>query len=171
MPETLAVRVRPAEPSEHDAVGELTVAAYEALGYPLGDYADSLRDVAGRAPSADVLVAESDGRVVGAVTYVPGPDSASAEFEDPDGAGIRFLAVASEAQGRGVGRRLLEACVERARAQGRGRIVLHTTEYMRTAQRMYESFGFVRDPARDLTVERGLRLLGYRYDLDKGPSA
>lgn len=165
MRDALAVDVRAAGPADYEAVADLTVAAYESLGYPLGDYGAVLRDVAGRSASADVLVAEADGRVVGAVTYVPGPDSDSAEFDDPDGAGIRFLAVAPDAQGKGVGRRLLEACVERARERGRARVVLHTTERMPAARRMYESFGFTRDRPRDMVVGEGTHLLGYRLEL------
>ena len=60
-------------------------------------------------------------RVLGGVTYVPGPGSPFAEFTDPDAAGIRMLAVADDAQGRGVGEALGRACIDRARAAGRPR--------------------------------------------------
>jgi hypothetical protein len=52
-----ALQVRPARPDEYAALGELTVAAYAAVdpGVLESDYADELRDVAGRAAGADVL--------------------------------------------------------------------------------------------------------------------
>ena len=52
------------------------------------------------------FVAECDGRLVG---------FAALEVYSPKLAEVRSLAVADEAQGRGVGKRLVEACVNRAR--------------------------------------------------------
>ena len=88
-----------------------------------GDYADELRDVAGRAAGADVLAAvdEEGGEVLGGVTYVPGPSSPAAEFAEADAAGIRMLAVAPSARRRGVGEALTVACIEHAQAAGRPR--------------------------------------------------
>jgi predicted N-acetyltransferase YhbS len=165
------MQIRLARPEEYAAIGELTVAAYAAVdpGTLQSDYVDELRDVAGRAAGADVLVAvddETGGMVVGGVTYAPDPSSTSAEFSDPDAAGIRMLAVAADAQGRGVGEALTRACVDRARAAGRGQIVLHSTDRMGTAHRLYERLGFVRDTSIDWEDEPGLWLRGYRLRLD-----
>jgi predicted N-acetyltransferase YhbS len=165
------MQIRLARPEEYAAIGELTVAAYAAVdpGTLQSDYVDELRDVAGRAAGADVLVAvddETGGMVVGGVTYAPDPSSTSAEFSDPDAAGIRMLAVAADAQGRGVGEALTRACVDRARAAGRGQIVLHSTDRMATAHRLYERLGFVRDTSIDWEGEPGLWLRGYRLRLD-----
>jgi ribosomal protein S18 acetylase RimI-like enzyme len=167
-----ALQVRPARPDEYAALGELTVAAYAAVdpGVLESDYADELRDVAGRAAGADVLVAvddEAGGAVVGGVTYAPDPSSPSAEFSEPDTAGIRMLAVAAAAQGRGVGEALTRSCIERARAAGRGQIVLHSTDRMTTAHRLYQRLGFVRDASIDWEGEPGLWLRGFRLQLDR----
>jgi GNAT superfamily N-acetyltransferase len=164
------MEIREARPDEFARVGELVVESYAVIDpIGLGDYADELRDVAGRAGGAEVLVAvDDDGSLLGAVTYVPGPDSPSAEFDDADGAGIRMLAVGLKAQGRGVGRALVEACLDRARAAGKAQVVLHTTDWMTTAHRLYARLGFERDasidwkPGRDEAEEvfwlRGFRL-------------
>ena len=162
-----ALEVRLAVPEDHDAVGALTVRAYEALdGMPLGHYRETLLDVAGRAIDADVLVAvEAGGRIVGAVTYVPGPHSAAAEFDDADAAGIRFLAVDPTARGRGVGGALVDACIGRAMGAGRSRVLLHSTRWMGAAKHLYERRGFHREPALDWEPETGVVLLGYAYDL------
>jgi GNAT superfamily N-acetyltransferase len=167
------MEIRDAKPDEFAAAGELVVEAYEVIDpIGLGDYADELRDVAGRVETADVLVAvDGDGSLLGSVTYVPGPDSASAEFGEADAAGIRMLAVAPGAQGRGVGKALVEGCLDRARAAGKTQVILHTTDWMTTAHRLYGRLGFERDrsldwqPGRDELPEafwlRGFRL---RFD-------
>jgi GNAT superfamily N-acetyltransferase len=161
------VTVREVRAGEHGELARLTVQAYLAVpGIDLGaDYLAHLADVEDRARDAVVLVAvDEDGRLLGGVTYVPGPGP-WAEFSDPAEAGMRMLAVDPVAQGAGVGRLLVEACVTRARADGRARLTLHTTAAMPAARRLYERLGFRRDPARDWTVEPDLLLLGYVLDL------
>ena len=122
----MTIEVRPVRPDEYAALGDLTVAAYLAVGETDDhDYLEHIRDVATRAAVCPVLVAVDDqGRVLGGVTYVPGPGTPYSELEQDGEAGIRMLAVDPDVQGRGVGRRLVEACLERARADGRRGMVL-----------------------------------------------
>src|SRR6185437_3652177 len=120
--------VRPVLPAEHGALGDLTVTAYRSVpgdDHISPSYEQTLRDVAARARDAVVLVAVDDGTVLGGVTYVPG-QGPLAELERDGDAGMRMLAVSPAARRRGVGRRLVEACIDRARADGCSRIVLHT---------------------------------------------
>jgi ribosomal protein S18 acetylase RimI-like enzyme len=165
-----SLQVRAARPDEYAVLGELTVEAYAAAdpAVMFGDYADELRDVAGRAAGADVLVAvdEQGGEVLGGVTYVPGPASPAAEFAEADAAGIRMLAVAPSARRRGVGEALTVACVERAQAAGRRHVLPHSTDRMTAAHRLYQRLGFVRDPSLDWEGEPGLWLRGFRLRLD-----
>jgi ribosomal protein S18 acetylase RimI-like enzyme len=161
------VVVRPVEPREYEAVGDITVAAYTTVdGFsPGARYETELRDVASRVESAEVLVAAGpDGRVLGAVTFVPGPGPL-AEFDGPGESGMRMLAVDPAAQGRGVGRLLAQACVERARASGRSRLVLHTTTAMHAAHRLYQRLGFARAPDLDMRTQGGMLLEAYVYEL------
>lgn len=162
------VTVRTARSEEYVPLADLTVAAYrELLGDALRDpYLTELADVAGRAALTAVLVAvEGATRVVGGVTYLVGPGPL-APFADPDEAGIRFLAVDPDAQGRGVGAALVAACVARARAAGKKRLSLQTTAPMTTAQRLYERAGFRRHPGHDRVMTSGLVVLAYDLDLD-----
>jgi len=176
--------IRPARPEDHDAVGELTVAAYAGVEPATFDtgYDDELRDVAARSAGVDILVAVDaddrggrgdghDGRILGAVAYVPGPDSPAAEFTDGDAAGIRMLAVAVDAQRRGVGEALTLACIERAEAGGRRQVVLHSTDRMTAAHRLYLRLGFARDTSLDWEPEPGLWLRGFRLRLDAAHAA
>ena len=160
--------VRPVRPEEYEALAALTVSAYQALLGPDLDreYVAELADVAGRAAVVDIMVAVDDeGRLEGGIAYIPGPGPL-AWFDAPEEAGMRMLAVAPAAQGRGVGTRLIAACVDRAAAAGKARLLLHTTAPMVAAHRLYERAGFRRDPERDRVLEGGLLLLAYVLHLD-----
>jgi GNAT superfamily N-acetyltransferase len=73
-----------------------------------------------------------------------------------------MLAVTPVAQGRGVGRALVEAVLDRARAEGRGGIAIYTRPSMRAAHRLYGSMGFERDEWRDWEFEPGEWLWAFR---------
>ncbi|GGL78603.1 N-acetyltransferase [Streptomyces fumigatiscleroticus] len=147
------IAIRRAEPADHDILGEITAQAYLHDGLlkfgEADEYLDELRDVAKRAAAAEVLVAVEHDRVLGGVTFVPGPGP-MADIAGPGEAEIRMLAVDRAARGRGAGEALVRACVDRARAvPGCVRVVLSTQRTMRTAHRIYERLGFVRTPERD----------------------
>lgn len=155
--------IRRIDPAEFERVSDITAAAYAAR-YPEGDpYLPELRDVAGRAGLCTVLVAtDRDGTVLGAVAYVPDSGNPMSEIERDGEAGIRMLAVDPAAQGRGVGRTLTVACLERARAEGRTGVALLTEPDNETAGGLYRSLGFVRDPERDWEYEPGRLLIAFR---------
>lgn len=139
--------VRTARPDEYDLVGELTVEVYVRGGLvsPESPYARKLRDAADRAANAELLVAEDAGRIAGAVAYCP-PGTPYADLAGPDEAEFRMLAVLEDARGRGAGRAMVRACIERARRAGLSGLRLSTQRNMESAQRMYENMGFVRTP-------------------------
>jgi ribosomal protein S18 acetylase RimI-like enzyme len=162
----MGVVIREARPEEYAVIGELTVTAYASTGEIVEDYADELLDVAKRAREVPVLAAVDDqtGQLLGTATYVPGPGP----FHEGDfgqAASMRMLAVAPEAQGRGIGRALVEACIDRARTEGRPGLALHTRPVMTAAQRLYESLGFRRVPELDWAFDPGEWLWAYRLDL------
>ncbi|MBT1095624.1 GNAT family N-acetyltransferase [Streptomyces chartreusis] len=147
------IAIRPAEPDEFDALGEITARAYLHDGLldfgESDEYLGELTDVAKRAAAAEVLVAVADGRLLGGVTFVPsgGP---MADIARSGEAEIRMLAVDRAGRGRGAGEALVRACVDRARGtEGCVRIVLSTQRTMHGAHRIYERLGFVRTPERD----------------------
>jgi ribosomal protein S18 acetylase RimI-like enzyme len=158
----VTLAVREARPDEYEAIGELVVLAYAGLDDDDPDYVHELRATGRRARRVPVLVATNDdGLVLGTVTYVPGPGP-YAESEAEDEAGIRMLAVAPWAQGRGIGRALAEHVIERARAEGRRGMAILTRPSMQAAHRLYESLGFVRDESSDWEFAPGSWLWGYR---------
>lgn len=164
----MGIHIRPAEPAEFERLGEIVVTAYSAIGALEGDeeYVPVLRDVARRAREALVLAAVDDatGALLGCVTYAPDAANPWAEHLHDGEAGIRMLAVDPGGQGRGAGTALVEACVERARAEGKRAVFLHSLPVMEGAQRIYARFGFRRVPERDWVFPEFL-LMGYVLDL------
>ncbi|HUG86048.1 MAG TPA: GNAT family N-acetyltransferase [Euzebya sp.] len=153
----MGMTIRLVTPAEHGVVGRLTLAAYDAVGTMSPRYRAEMADTAGRvADGAAVWVAvDTDtGEMLGAVSFV---DRDNPHFEAPEvgDCGFRMLAVAPAAQGRGVGRALVQHCIDHATALGRHRLAIHTMEWMVGAQAMYSAMGFVRRPDRDVVFPGG----------------
>ena len=162
--------VRSMRPEEAAEVGRLTLAAYDAYGTLTGPYRDRVADPAGRLETATaVLCAELEGRLAGTVTFVLPHDLEWEPRGEPAGdAGFRILAVAPWAEGRGVGRALVAACIERARAAGARRLVITTMAWMDRAHLLYQHLGFEHRPDLDVRFPSGL---GHTYVLDLVPGA
>ena len=62
--------------------------------------------------------------------------------------------------------RLAAACLDRARQDGRRRLVLHTATYMPAAVRLYERLGFARLPERDFSPVPNVDLIAYAFELE-----
>ena len=118
-----------------------------------------------RASRADLPVPrDGDGRIVGSVALVLEGDFGEVTASDAEAA-FRMLVVDPTVQGRGVGELLVATCLDRARAAGRGRMVLSTDPRMTAAQRLYERLGFTRLPERDWSPAPGVGLLVYSREL------
>lgn len=162
------IGVREARPEDHEVVAALTLAAYDAVGRVSDEYRLTLTDVAGRQDTwTRVLVAVEDDRVLGSVTVV-GSSSQHFEHVGHGDGGFRMLAVAPVAQGRGVGRALLDAALSHARDAGWRRLVITTMAWMHGAQRLYEANGFTRRPDLDVRFRAGV---GLAYQRDLSPDA
>ena len=164
----MSVVVRRVEPADYGEVARLTVAAYAADGQLAGEngYERVLADVATRAAEGEVLVAANSqtGHLLGAVTFVL-PGSRYAELARDGEAEFRTLAVDPAAQRRGVARALVQACLDRAAALGCTAVVICFRDFSAAAPKLYEGFGFVREPERDWSPLPGVRLLALRLSL------
>jgi DNA-binding MarR family transcriptional regulator/GNAT superfamily N-acetyltransferase len=102
---------------------------YEALAAEIG--AAFIRNF--RAGGDFCWIAERDGVPVGAVFLV---------YENDETARLRLLHVEAAARGLGIGKRLVDACIEQARASGYRRVVLWTNDVLVAARALYERAGF-----------------------------
>ena len=108
-------------------------------------------------PVQQCWIAALASRRAGSVFLMPGPE--------PDVGRLRLLLVEPWARGQGVGRALIDACIEAARAAGCRRLTLWTNDVLTAARRLYERAGF-----RLVHSERhqsfGKLLVGQTWDLD-----
>jgi GNAT superfamily N-acetyltransferase len=79
-------------------------------------------------------IAELDGKIVGSVLLVN---------QSEEVAKLRLLYVHEAARGQGLGKRLVNECIEFAKAQRYQTLVLWTNDVLITARHIYETAGFV----------------------------
>ena len=121
-----ALEIAAATAADFPRIAELTVAVYTAEDLVSPGYVPELADVAGRADRAELLVArDGDGHVVGSVALALDGDFGEVTDGD-DEAAFRMLAVDGRTRGQGIGEALVRACLDRARAAGKRRMVLST---------------------------------------------
>jgi GNAT superfamily N-acetyltransferase len=104
----------------------------ETLADPFGRYV---------ATGGDVLIARDGAEILGCVALEPEADGV---FE------LSKMAVSPAAQGRGLGRRLLEAAIARARELGATSLFLGSNRRLGPAVHLYESVGFQHVPREDI---------------------
>ena len=163
-----AFKIRRAHDGELEAAGDVVADAYRGMpGMDAGHgYLDVVRDARGRARDVEVLVAvDAGGVVLGSVSYVSDHASPYAELELEGESGFRMLGVRAAARGRGVGRALVEACVERARADRRRGVAISTDPRWTDSHRVYERVGFQRAEERDFEPVPGVFLWAYVLEL------
>ena len=163
------ITIRDARPDEADAVSAVIHDAYAELeaDYPAdwSRYYGMVSKVERHFEKAEIIVAERDGRILGAVFFYR-DGSQSEQGPWPEGsAGVLRLAVLPEARGLGLAHRLTEECIRRCREYGIKTLALHTTDWMPVAKAMYERMGFVRDPSFDFVPREGVYAYGYRLDI------
>jgi GNAT superfamily N-acetyltransferase len=162
--------VRDAHPEELDKLSVLIREAYIEYQHSIPSrhwkfYLENITDVRSRLGVSELIVAELDKQLVGAVTlYLE--TSPSLREDWPEGwAGVRILAVRPPYRGRGIGRALMEECIRRCRERNIKTIGLHTGPAMAIAGKMYEDMGFVRAPQYDFQPAPGIVVMAYRLDL------
>jgi GNAT superfamily N-acetyltransferase len=162
--------IRNARSDELDNVSLLLKDAYqqyENIIHPEAwkSYLEDIMDVRSRLGKSDLIIAELNHGLAGAVTlYLDGSHSFPEAW--PKGwAVVRLLAVRPEYRGQGIGRVLMEECIRRCRQAKVAAIGLHTTEAMDIARQMYERMGFERFPESDFHPAPGVTVMAYRLQL------
>ena len=159
------LRIRFAHDDELNIVASLIVDAYAEYAAAMSPdawsmYAQDIANVHGRRGDADLVVAERDGRLVGAVTMYTRWRGAQA-----DSVAVRLVAVPPAERGSGVGRALMQWCADWGRAAHRKRLVLTTTQEMAAMRELTDSMGFTRAVELDHEPAPGVRVEGYALEL------
>jgi len=119
-------------------------------------------------PGVELLVAVSgEGEPAGAVVYFADMlyyGSGGSATKAKNAAGFRLLAVSPKFRGRGLGKLLTIACIQKTIKTGLGQLIIHTTRAMQTAWKMYESLGFQRSEDLDF-LQGDLPVFGFRLRL------
>jgi GNAT superfamily N-acetyltransferase len=98
------------------------------------------------APGGHIFIAESDGgEPVGCVGL---------KAMDDGGFEVVKMTVAEAARGTGLGRALMQACIDRARALGAPRLYLETNARLGPALALYRTVGFADIPPRETAYSR-----------------
>lgn len=150
------LRIRPIEPRDDAAIAAIIREVMTAFGAAGAGFAihdpevDFMSRAYAGAGHAYFVIEDAEGVVAGGAGIAPlaGVDDGTCELRK-----MYFLPVA---RGRGVGRRLLERCLESARTLGYRRCYLETLTGMDAAHALYQKLGFVRlDAARGATGHHG----------------
>ncbi|WP_276366763.1 GNAT family N-acetyltransferase [Chryseolinea sp. H1M3-3] len=167
--------IRNAQPEEFSEIGELLVQVYSQLkGFPKPEnqptYYNMLLNVGvlTSKPETELLVAISEEKTIaGAVVYFGDMKyygSGGSATEETRSSGFRLLGVNPAYRGRGVGKLLTLECIRKAQAKRNSQVIIHTTDAMQTAWKMYERLGFKR--SKDLDFMQGdLPVFGFRLAL------
>ena len=94
-----------------------------------------------------IFMAEYDGKAVGTCSLVRSSDE-EYDFE------VAKFAVDSSIRGKGIGKKLMEACIEKAHKEKGQRIYLETNHLLKAAIHLYECYGFKRIPLKHAGHER-----------------
>lgn len=142
----MSVTLRDYVPFDAPIIDRLAVEAFSQYSDRYNDWPAMTRvleKMSEMATTAEIIIAERDGQVIGAVGYLP-PSAAKAAHFKPEWPLVRMLVVDPQARGSGAGRVLTEACIARARRDAAPEIALHTSEMMTVALPLYLRMGFVR---------------------------
>jgi ribosomal protein S18 acetylase RimI-like enzyme len=170
------VEIRNALESEYSQIGQLMVRVYSQLdGFPKETeqpaYYAMLLNVGEltKKPGTELIIAiDKDNQILGAVVYFSDMKyygSGGTATQEENSGGFRLLAVENSARGRGIGKSLTQACIQRAKCQNLKQVIIHTTKAMETAWKMYEQIGFNRSEDLDF-VQGSLPVYGFRLKLN-----
>ena len=81
-----------------------------------------------------IFIVELDGGPVGCCALI---------YKDDETFEVGKMAVTQSHQGQGLGKMLLQTCIEKAKSLGKKRLVLETNNVLGTAVALYRRFGFV----------------------------
>lgn len=172
-----AFSVRNARSDEFKQVGDLLVNVYSKIeGFPTEtdqpEYYKLLHNAGelARNKNTEILIAVNlEGAIGGAVVYINDMKdygSGGIATMEKNACGFRLLAVNPDYRNKGIGKKLTLACIEKGKLAGLSEMIIHSTESMQIAWKMYEKMGFKRSADLDFMQEK-LPVFGFRLRLNK----
>jgi GNAT superfamily N-acetyltransferase len=163
--------IREIKRNEYPVLGELMVEVYSQLdGFPSPieqpKYYETLMNIGcfNEKQETKVLVAISpEIGLVGGIVYFSDMSqygSGGTAPQQTNASGIRLLGVYPKA----VGKALTNTCIQFAKDKGHKQVILHTTQAMQVAWKIYTKIGFQRSPDLDFTQEQ-YPIYGFRLNL------
>lgn len=167
--------VRNATTEEFEEVGKLMIRVYSQLeGFPTQseqpEYYKMLANIGEitKKPSTELLIAiSSEKKIAGAVVYfsdMSSYGSGGTATQEKNASGFRLLAVDHDARGHGIGKLLINECIEKAKSENQEQVIIHSTKFMQVAWKMYEKLGFERSEDLDF-MQGNLPVFGFRLKL------
>ncbi|UIF87363.1 GNAT family N-acetyltransferase [Cupriavidus sp. UYPR2.512] len=117
-------------------------------------------------PDMEWWVAETDHGIMGAVLFchpgatLPALDGSTITLTQPE---ARLLSVSPQARGLGLGRTLMQICIQRARDIGASMLVVRTMPEMASANRLCQQMGFTKRTEAGARAGAMARLIDYTY--------
>ena len=157
--------IRPYYKSDARQLNTVAVEAFRQFQNQYNDW-NAIQSVVGNMSalegSSELIIAEDKGKVMGGVAFVP-PKIDPKGYFDPTWATIRMLVVSPAGRGKGIGRKLTEACLKKAKENDIKIIGLHTSPIMEVALSMYLRMGFVK--IKDIDPIYGVEYAVYKLAL------
>lgn len=169
------MQIREITNKEYAALGEIMVTIYSGLdGFPTPQQQPSYYEMLGNIgklneqANTQVLIAiGNDKSLLGGIVYfsdMKAYGSGGKATLEKNASGIRLLGVSGKARGKGVGKALANQCLKLARKIGNKQVILHTTDAMQVAWKMYQNLGFERATELDF-MQQELQVYGFRLIL------
>lgn len=140
----MSVSLREFEPADASTVNAIAVLAFQQYQAHYADWpalSRSLAHTAALADQGELVVAQTEGGIIGAVAYI-GPGRPKNAFFEQAWPIMRMLVVSPNGRGLGAGRLLAQECIRRGRRDQARVFALHTTPLMEVAVAMYKRMGF-----------------------------
>jgi GNAT superfamily N-acetyltransferase len=153
-----SVLVRPARPEELDEAGRITLEAYREYEHEFPPdywepYAVELANARRRAEVGMVVVAEIDGRLVGAAALRVDPYEADTVY-------LQMVAADPGVRRAGIGLAIMDYAFEYARRQGAVTLKWNTVSFMHPARKLYTHLGY--EPEQEDPLTEDATLFTYR---------
>lgn len=135
------IEIRKIQPADNAAIAAIIRGVFDELDAPKTGtaYADPVLDCLSEVYTAEnsvYYIAEIDGVVVAGAGIAPLENGLEGICE------LQKMYSSSAARGKGIGSRLMEACLKAAAGFGYSQCYLETLPYMDAAQKLYKKYGF-----------------------------